>query len=452
MRRLLTVPKPLLTALLMFAMVGPPVVRAIELETPPDIGEIQKLFDRFLGFGDDLDDDRPGGSRGVVAKASDTAGDDVGLRIAILLGRILVGNPPLDASPLVEEHARPYQATSDPPLLELDQPALAVRMIAGSRPGPDGPVPTLYILNDASLSRDESGQFVSGEVSVDLLDEDGTTFARRISLETGLPSSPFRVVDMALSRDSRRALVAVQGSNPTTLPGTPVPHHLALLDLQAGALADRINLGEFNRPVSLALTPDGATAYVAVAETDEQHTTAVGVSVLVVDVDARQIVERIELAAPGSFSVGDSVLTPDGALLFVAAQNGVNVVDTRSRTRTTVIPIGVGTGRLRRLAIDPAGTTLYASDVFLLTVEGSNSNIGVAVIDTATAQVRETIRIPNAEGGTVQDTAVNATGRLLMHLDSRTAIWSIYDAVGLRLLDQIDLGDPVFAGGIADGF
>lgn len=78
----------------------------------------------------------------------------------------------------------------------------------------------------------------------------------------------------------------------------------------------------------MALSPDGATAYVADSQVDTVYT---------VDIASAKVVKTLDVTNPSGLAV-----TPDGKRLYVAnlAPNTVTVVDTATNTASATIPVG----------------------------------------------------------------------------------------------------------------
>jgi YVTN family beta-propeller protein len=141
---------------------------------------------------------------------------------------------------------------------------------------------------------------------------------------------------------------------------------LATFDAFTGVVDAPIALG--GRPWGVAITPDGATAYVS----DEQNHT-------VTPVDTAT-------STPGTpIPVGDAPrvigITPDGVTAYVANLFSGNVTPIDTATNTAGSPIAVGAGP-HGIAIAPDGSRVYVSNVY---------SGDVSVVDTATNAVTTTI-------------------------------------------------------------
>ncbi len=141
---------------------------------------------------------------------------------------------------------------------------------------------------------------------------------------------------------------------------------VATFDALTGAFGAPLTFG--GNPWGVAITPDGATAYVVNEASD---------SVIPVDTATN---------APGTpIPVGSSPRTigiaPDGATAYVANLGSNTVTPIDLATRTADAPIAVGSGP-HGIAIAPDGSHVYVANIFSGTV---------SVIDTATGTVVATI-------------------------------------------------------------
>jgi len=400
------------------------------------------------------DEDRLRQERGM-AWTSDSAGVGAKIGKAVLKG-FIIGRSNVPSSQ--QEAQAPTSSFVEParrsltvlpqPTEVLGQATLALRIIEGFRPSNPIPDRTMFVLNNSA-----SGPL--GGETVDFLNPGDLSSDARIDLSAGLTTAgDFEPVDMAMSSDYARIVVALRGTDTRFDPGTPTPNHLTIIETADATIAKRVNLPDLHRPVSIAVSPDGSTAYVLTVQSDESRSNVVAVPIFVVDVAEGRVMDRMELELNSlSFSqpVGDSVITPDGALLCVRGPLGVYLIDVATRTVSAVVPFLGATFLADDLSIHPHGTKLYAGDVLLPAIEGEPSRRGVAVIDLATAEVVDTFRVPGAEGGSRQDVAIDGSGRALMHLDSISGTWTTFDAVTGVALSQIDLGGPVFQGAISEG-
>lgn len=127
----------------------------------------------------------------------------------------------------------------------------------------------------------------------------------------------------------------------------------------------------------IAVTPDGAFAYVAAA--DRPFT------VSIIATATNTVVETIELGV----SLGDLAITPDGAFVYVIKtfNQSVSVISTVSNTVVATIPVGKFP---EHIAIDPNGTYAYVTN-------GDADN--VSVIDLETNTVVATIDVGPVPSG-----------------------------------------------------
>lgn len=141
--------------------------------------------------------------------------------------------------------------------------------------------------------------------------------------------------DIAFLADSHTAAVTVE-----------MPPQLILVDADKGVVTDRITLAH---PAGhmLAVSPDGATAYVA-------HVMAGLISV--VDLPARKVLTTIATATGAE----GLALSPDGSRLWVAnnRSNSISIIDTAARTVVETLPVD---GFPFRMRFSPDGAVVAVS-------------------------------------------------------------------------------------------
>jgi YVTN family beta-propeller protein len=129
--------------------------------------------------------------------------------------------------------------------------------------------------------------------------------------------------------------------------------HVTPVTLQTGALGSPIAVGA--EPISIAITPDGTKAYVANYNKNEAST------VTVITLSSGET-ETIAVGK-GPYSV---VVTPDGSKAYVANHYDGTVTPITVATNKAGSPIKVGAGedlaRTDWLAVSPNGATVYAAD------------------------------------------------------------------------------------------
>ncbi len=166
-----------------------------------------------------------------------------------------------------------------------------------------------------------------------------------------------RPLSLALTPDGSRVYVTNLGNNSANV-----------IDTSTNTLESTPNLnGIFNVPQSIAITPNGNYAYVASAGNG---------TVVVIDTDPTSGSYNSVIPEPAltRFDYPQSLaITPDGQYVYVANGN-VNVVSTASNTITSTI---IGFAVPDFIAITPNGDFAYVSNLF----------DGVSVIDIATNSI-----------------------------------------------------------------
>jgi YVTN family beta-propeller protein len=149
--------------------------------------------------------------------------------------------------------------------------------------------------------------------------------------------------------------------------------YITVVDLLTNATTQNITLPVTDEVVSIAITPDGTTAYACLY----------GGQLYAIDLATNTIVATVT----GTFSNGyGSAITPDGTTLYIANANlnSVSIVDIATNAQTgTVTDLNPATINFPfALALTPDGSTLYVVN---------DSGQSVSIVDTATNMVTGTV-------------------------------------------------------------
>jgi YVTN family beta-propeller protein len=191
--------------------------------------------------------------------------------------------------------------------------------------------------------------------------------------EIPVGSSPYSI---AVTPDGKTAYVANDSGE-----------SLNVIDLQTGQAGPALELGA-NLYV-IAISPDGKTAYI---------TTSSG-KVLVLDTQTNQVVGSIPIEGEASSPINIAI-TPDGNLAYVTNEesNSVSVIDTTTRQVIGTIPVGEAPWGI---SITPDGKKAYVAN---------ETGKSVSVIDTQTNQV---VGSPIPVGEQPYETAITPDGKTL---------------------------------------
>jgi DNA-binding beta-propeller fold protein YncE len=213
--------------------------------------------------------------------------------------------------------------------------------------------------------------------------------------------------DFAVSADHRFAYVPIYG--PGVYGRNPEPgHELYVFDLRERAVARVIDLAPYRSPHSVQSDPAGLL-YVT-AELDRK--------LLVVDPEAGRIIDTIDTEGTGHWVA----VLPDGSKAYVANKDDrpfVSVLDLQQRRMIGRVPMPNGT---QGVAASPDGKTVVAMDF---------AEPEMAVIDTATDEVRRRVRLEQREGGAYK-AYFSPDGKWLLTLAGST----------VGIFDAQDLGAP----------
>lgn len=183
-----------------------------------------------------------------------------------------------------------------------------------------------------------------------------------------------------ISVGGRPTRVAVSADGTQAYVANAALSSVSVIDTASDAVVATIALG--GSPSALAVTPDGASLYVLLTS---------GV-VEVVDTFTHTPVATVPIGGAG----GGIAITPDGTRAYVAA-GLVSVVDTATNTVVRTFPAEMTavpnvTTTAVGVAIAPGGSTAYVTTTaFFLGNAGFSGGGGIAVVDTATDTVTQTI-------------------------------------------------------------
>mgnify|MGYP001820009483 CR=1 FL=1 len=215
---------------------------------------------------------------------------------------------------------------------------------------------------------------------------------------------------------------------PPPQPPAPVVG-LVVVDLVAGAVDDRIEIGSIFAPV--ALDPVAGRAYVMREE-------AGGQSVTVVDLESREVGDSVSF--PGEWSAGPVVAPELGRLYVTDSGTGVlYVVDLETLEVLSDDPVAEpDLVSVRPMAVDEAAGRLYLSEW-----EGP-----LHVVDTATTSV--VAEVPMGEGvdATVSGVVLDPDAGVGYVLKSRAGEVDVVDLGSLAVVGTIDVGGQVSAGAL----
>ena len=271
-----------------------------------------------------------------------------------------------------------------------------------------------------------------------------TVIGSRIAL--GAEVEPVRI---AISPDGARAYVAS--------PGLGDLDEVVVIDTRTNQVISRIKGLDFPREIAVA--PDGQTAYV-------EHQTGNSPAIAVIDTRTNQVVgDSIREGASGEF-----VVSPDGRNLYVVGREQVVVIDTRTRQRVREINIERD---MTAIAVAPDGRTAYVAGstpdaVFVVDLQagkfvgnpipvgdGEQNSIAIApngqavyVTDNATNTVsvidtrtNQVVGIPIPVGALPTAPVVSPDGKAVYVASEATSSVSVIDTRTNQVVGTIPVGD-----------
>ena len=176
---------------------------------------------------------------------------------------------------------------------------------------------------------------------------------------------------------------------------------IAVIDTASNTVTATIPVSSIPNFDGIEITPDGAFAYVATGDT-----------ISVIDTASNTVAEVLDIGSPP----GVIAITPDGAFAYVATGSTISVLDTATNTVAATVPVGT---RSRAIAISPDGGFAYAAI-------GFEPDTRAGVIDTATNTVVATVPI---ESG-ARDIAITPDGAFayFAHFESEAGLTVIETA------------------------
>lgn len=225
-----------------------------------------------------------------------------------------------------------------------------------------------------------------------------------------VPIGPAIPHEVAVSLDGRLALTGEYGPNDN--PG----RHVVVIDVAAGRLVGRIDLGQKSRPHSVVFMPDGRRAVVTLEQSDR---------IALVDVVDRSVLRTYPTGGREGHMVR---LSPDGARAFVTsrgAEGTLSIITLAGEARPVVIPTGAGA---EGLAVTPDGREVWVVNRIAKSI---------SIIDTRSLKVIQTIEVPPD----ARRAEVSASGRVLVPhggTDAAPAQYlSVYDLRSRALVNRL---------------
>ncbi len=212
---------------------------------------------------------------------------------------------------------------------------------------------------------------------------------------------------------------------------------IAVVDTETNTISAQISLkgehGRYMDPGGMAVSPDGATIYVA----NES-----GNSLSIVDLITRQVRTNI----PVGFGPQSVALTPDGRYVYLTDFYSVWVIDTHTESPMTKIALRDPGSNQERTMIQPGGEEVFRGprDI-VISPDGKTAYIAledsgeIAILNTQTNRVEKTVYVGSYPGGL----ALSPDGKALYiaHRDSDRV--SVLDTDQDKVIQKIQVGnDP----------
>jgi len=220
--------------------------------------------------------------------------------------------------------------------------------------------------------------------------------------------------EIAASADGRTAFVPIYGSSGVGKPGID-GHEMLVIDLPSRAIVGNIDFGHGVRPHFPVLDPVSGLLYV---------TTELDKTVTVVDPKTRKIVGTVPTGQEESHMLA---LSHDGRLGYTAnvGPGTVSVLDLVGRKTVAVIPVSKTVQRI----------SVSANDKLVFTADQTKPQL--AVIDTATKQVKTWVALPGLGYGT----AATRDGNWLLVAVPSTNQVAVVELRGMKVARNIEVAN-----------
>lgn len=220
---------------------------------------------------------------------------------------------------------------------------------------------------------------ISGSHYAYVSDATAVTSVNTATNKSGTPISVLHPRCLAVTPDGAKAYVT---NNSDTV--TPI-------NLATNSAGNPITIGPDLPPAfDIAITPDGATAYVTNGAND---------TVTPINLATNTAGKPIRIAGPSGSVIFGIAITPDGSTAYVTDENGATVTPINLATNTVGKPIPLGT-YTDEIAITPDGSTAYVTDI-----SGT-----VTPVNLATKSARTPIQIVPGGGGDLGGIAITPDG------------------------------------------
>jgi DNA-binding beta-propeller fold protein YncE len=225
-----------------------------------------------------------------------------------------------------------------------------------------------------------------------------------------VPIGPAIPHEVAVSPDGRLALTGEYG--PNDAPG----RHLVVIDVAAGRLTARIDLGPKSRPHSVVFMPDGRRAVVTLEQSDR---------IALVDVVDRRVLRTYPTGGREGHMVR---LSPDGTRAFVTSRGGegtLSAIALAGESPPVVVSTGAGA---EGLAVTPDGREAWVVNRIARSI---------SIVDTHSLKVIDTIEVPPD----ARRAEVSSSGRVLVPHggtdDAPAQYLSVYDQRNRTLVNRV---------------